>query len=734
MATACNKLILRWYTGALLALMALPTLADNLPTAAVRKVDDTYYGTTISDNYRYFEDVKNTEVATWIKAHSDHAYKTLNHINGRDALLADLSKLEASVSGRVYAVNRAAGDTWFYENRGANDNQFKLCMRVGLNGKEVVLVDPDKIAKRTGKPHAINYSMPSPDGRYIAYGLSQQGSESASLYLLDVRTGRNIGKPITRADFGWPDWAPDSKSLHFIRLQALKPGAPATDKFLHAAVWRVDLPNAKLAPAPLISDQTPGIDMRAEETPFSDTSADGRWVFASVVNGVQRERKMYVASAADVKAGKPPWRKLIDYQDETTNVVYMNDKIYLVSHKKAPRSEVKVLDVTKPGAIPETLIAESKRVIVSIGAAADALYIESREGNIKRLSKLDYQAGARQQDVKLPLDGTFVLDEMESNGGAANPRFPGVVLDLQSWTQARQLYSVAADGTVTNTGLQPIGPYDAPSDIETREVLVPSHDGALVPMSIIYRKGTKLDGSNPTLLYGYAAYGMTEEPRYSLYRLAWLNRGGIWAVANPRGSGVFGEEWYRGGYKATKPNTWKDFIACAEYLIAQGYSKPAKLGIYGGSAGGILVGRTMTERPDLFAAVVSAVGVNDTLRFEFTSNGVTNIPEFGSVKTDAGFKALLAMSTLANVKDGTAYPALLVYGGFNDPRVEIWHSAKLAARVLAASTSGKPVLLRVDYDSGHGIGSTKQQQLAERADIFAFLLWQFGQPEYALKP
>ncbi len=732
MAAHRSKLVQR-LSSVLLAFFILPAGADNLPTAAIHKVDDTYFGVTVSDNYRYFEDVKNKEVAGWIKSHSDYAHNTLTHIGGRAAMLAELTKLEASVSGRIYNVARADGDKWFYENRGAQDNQFKLCMRIGLTGKEVVLVDPDKIAKRTGKPHAIDYYMPSPDGRYVAYGLSQQGSESASLYLLEVDTGRQVGKPITRAEFGGLDWAPDSKSLNFVRLQELKRGMKATDKFQDSTIWRLDLPAAKLSAAPVFGRKSPGVDITPAQIPFLETSADGRWVFGYAINGVQREIKVYVARAADFKAGKPAWRQLVDYPEEVTDLVYMNNKVYLLSHLKAPRSEVKLLDLTTPGAAPTTVIAEGTRVITGLGAAKDALYIEAREGNIKRLSKLDYQDGAKPQDVKLPLDGTFNLRD-ESNTNTANARYPGIVLDLQSWVQARQIYNVAADGSVTNTGLQPRGPYDAPTDIETREVMVRSHDGAMVPLSIMYRKGAALDGSNPTLLYGYGAYGITEEPRFSISRLAWINKGGVWAVANPRGSGVFGEEWYRGGYKDTKPNTWKDFIACAEYLISEGYTRPAKLGIYGGSAGGILVGRAMTERPDLFAAVVSAVGVNDTLRAEFTSNGIPNIPEFGTVKTEAGFKGLLAMSSVANVKDHTAYPALLVYGGFNDPRVDIWHSAKLAARVLAASDSGKPVLLRVDYDAGHGIGATKQQQLEERADVFSFMMWQFGQPEFALRP
>jgi prolyl oligopeptidase len=240
----------------------------------------------------------------------------------------------------------------------------------------------------------------------------------------------------------------------------------------------------------------------------------------------------------------------------------------------------------------------------------------------------------------------------------------------------------------------------------------------------------KLDASNPTILYGYASYGITEEPFYSVSRLAWLDAGGIYAVANPRGSSVYGQDWYKGGFQTTKPNTWKDFIACAEYLIEHKYTQPSRLGILGGSAGGILVGRAMTERPDLFAAVIPAVGALDGVRFETTPNGVPNIPEFGTVKNEAGFKALLLMSTYANTKPGTAYPAVLLTHGVNDPRVEVWQSTKTAARLMAASTSGKPVLLRLDFDSGHGVGDTKKQQLAERADMYAFMLWQMGMPGY----
>ena len=403
--------------------------------------------------------------------------------------------------------------------------------------------------------------------------------------------------------------------------------------------------------------------------------------------------------------------------------------LYLVSYKGALRSQVLAMRVDAADtASARVIVPPSERVVVNVAAAADALYIETRDGNIKRLYKRAYAADAAAEEVPLPLEGSF---ELTGEGiTAANPRLGGVVMDLQGWNRARQIFEVGVDGKVVNTGLQPVGPFDVPADIVATEVKVPSHDGALVPMSIIHRKDVKLDGDNPTLLYGYASYGITEEPFYSVSRLAWLDAGGIYAVANPRGSSVYGQDWYKAGFQQTKPNTWKDFIACAEFLIAQKYTRPARLGILGGSAGGILVGRAMTERPELFAVVIPAVGALDGIRFETTPNGVPNIPEFGSVKTEAGFRALLAMSTYANIVPGTAYPAVMFTHGVNDPRVEVWQSTKTAARLMAATSSSKPVLMRLDFDAGHGIGNTKKQQLEERADMFAFLLWQMGVPNY----
>lgn len=725
------------------ALWASSCVLAQTPTAPpARPANETFFGTEVPDPYRWLEDVKSPEVAAWMKSHRDYTMSLLARIPGRKTMFDRNVKYEEAVPSRVKQVARETGDRWFLERRGASQNQFKLLMRQGLRGEDRVLVDPEAVEKRTGKPHAINYYSTSPGGAFVAYGLSAQGSEAAVLHVLDTRTGKAVGKPIDRADFATVSFSPDSRTLFFNRLQELKPGMPETEKYQKSQVLMIKRGADVGSAVPVFGVGVPGVEIGPAEIPIAGVTHDGRWALGLVFNGTQREIGLFVAPAAGVLAGKPKWRRIIDPRDEVTGVAYFNNTLALLSHKGAPRSQVLRIDLRKPElSNAQVLVAQSDRVVTGITAAADALYIEARDGNVKRLFKRAHAAEGTVVELKLPVEGSFQLSGDEGALGAADPRFPGLVLELQGWNRARQIYLVAADGSVRNSGLQPEGPFDAPADVVATEVKVKSHDGAMVPMSIIHRRGTTLDGRNPTILYGYASYGITEEPFYSVSRLAWLDAGGVYAIANPRGSGVYGQEWYKGGFQATKPNTWKDFIACAEWLIAQKWTSPDRLGILGGSAGGILVGRAVTERPDLFVAAVPVVGVLDAVRAEVTPNGVPNIPEFGTRTNEAGFRALLGMSTYHQIVDGKKYPAVLLTHGVNDPRVEVWHSTKTAARLMAAQAGvpagSNPVLLRLDFDAGHGVGSTKAQQLQQRADIFTFFLWQMGiegyQPTTAFK-
>lgn len=712
---------------ALLALLLAPALAgaQALPVAPVRNVQDRFFGTTVDDPYRYFENLKDPEVGAWMKAHADSARRTLDGLSAYAKLLARVAELDDAVTARIGSVQRMASGRLFYTRRGAEENTFKLYTRKSVDGAEQRLADPDDWQKRTGKPHAINYFAPSRDGRYVAFGVSESGSEDASIYVMEVATRTLIGKPVQRAQYPNISWRPDNRSFFFLREQKLEPGMAVTERYQKARSYLYTLGADPDKLTEVLGIGNARVKIRATDFPYVFSVPGSNWAIALVEAGVQREIALYAAPLATVGKPNTPWVKICDTDDKVSGFEVRGDDIYLRTHRRSPRHEVVRTSLRRPHiANAASFVPATDLVLDNMALARDALYLEYRDGAVKRLKRLAFTAGAVMQEITLPFAGSVSL-------AAPNPRLDGVLFNLMGWERASQVYHYDPKRRqVANTGLQPLGKFDLPPDLVASEVKVQSHDGALVPLSIVHKKGVKLDGSNPALLYGYGSYGISEDASFIPRRLAWLERGGVFAVANVRGSGAYGEEWYKAGYKGTKPNTWKDFIACAEFLVKQGYTSRAKLGILGGSAGGILVGRALTERPDLFGAAVPVVGVLDAVRAETTANGVPNIPEFGTVKNEDEFRALLAMSAYHHVKDGINYPAVMLPHGFNDPRVDVWHSAKMAARLMAANPGGKPVLLNIDYESGHGVGSTKKQSQRQAADIYSFLLWQAGDPEF----
>lgn len=723
--------------GALLALaFALPAFAADapassaaaaapsaaLPVATIKPVTDTYWGVAITDPYRYFENIQDPEVAAWMKAHSDHARQVLDALPDHAHFARRLAELEGAAGERVMRAQRAGDGRLYYLQRGAGNNQFRLMARDATGGAPAVLVDPDALQKATGQPHAINFFRPSPSGRYLGYGVSVGGSEAATLHVLDVRTGKEVIDPIPRANFGIPQWSDDQ---HFTmeQLLDLPAGAPAADRYKNPKVLAVDLQKRSITELPTRQwtdlHLTPDMEVTVRRLP------DGQHALLTVVDGVRNELAHYVGRWRDITQPTAHWTQVVSFDDGAVRYAVHGMTLYLATHDHAPRLRIVARDLAHPMHAAREVVPASNRVIVDVRAARDALYYTAREGNAKHLWRVAYQAGATPKELPLPVQGQLYLD---AGYGVDVPSAtqPGVIVAAESWTQASRYVAVGEDGHATPLGLPAPRPMDEAQGIVATEVMVPTHDGVQVPMSILHRADVKLDGSNPTWLTAYASYGMTIEPNYNVQRQAWLERGGVLAFANPRGSGVFGHDWYVSGKGPHKPNTWNDLIACAEYLVQEHWTTPAHLGLSGGSAGGMLVGRVLTERPDLFAAIVPRVGLHDTLRFETTGNGPGNTPEFGSVATREGFEALRAMSPYDHVKPGTAYPAVLFTHGVNDPRVDVWASTKMAARVMAATTTTQPVLLRLQYDAGHGVGNTKQQQLAEEADIEAFLWHQLG--------
>ena len=698
--------------------------AQNPPVAPVTNVTDTYFGVTVSDPYRYMENLSDPEVAAWMKAQNDFTHSILDRIPGRRELLARIEELDDAVAARVGSVRRLPDDRYFYLKRLPQDNTPKLYLREGLAGKETLLVDPENFTRATGKPHSINYFQPSFDGTFVAYGISAAGSEDAVIHVIDTVTGREVDKPIDRAQYGGIRWRPDGKSFFYNRLQKLAPGMPAIERYQKSRVrLHVIGADADKEPAVFGFGISPFVKMEPADAPEVVTAANSKYAVGMIEHGTRRELTLYVAPLTSVGRPKTPWRKVCDVEDDVTGYAVRGSDMFLQTHKDAPRFKVVKTSLARPNlATAETVVPPSEAVVDGLAVARDALYVRLRDGSINRLLRVPFRGKTEQ--VALPFDASV-------STAATDPRRDGTLLWMNTWSKAGQIYAYdPRTKKITNTGLQPLGRFDAPDNLESVEVKVRSHDGTMVPLSIVYRRGIKLDGSNPTLLAGYGAYGFAQDPTFDPRRLAWFERGGVFALAHVRGGGEYGQDWYQAGYKLTKPNTWKDLIACAEYLIAEKYTAPERLAGTGRSAGGILIGRAITERPDLFGAAIAAVGCLDALRMETTPNGVPNIPEFGSVKTEDGFKGLYEMSSYHHVRDGTKYPAVMLTTGINDPRVEPWESAKMTARLQAATASSKPVLLRVDYEAGHGIGTTKKQSEKEQADMWTFLLWQFGLPEF----
>jgi prolyl oligopeptidase len=694
------------------------------PRAPVRDVTETHFGVTVHDPYRYMENLEDPEVAAWIKAQAHYTREVLDRVPHRDALYREIARYGDSASARVSGV-QVSGRFVYYEKRRATDNLPKLYVRDGWRGKERLLVDPEQRKAPEGKHYAIDYYAPSPDNRYVAYGISLGGSEQSVLHVVEVATGRETGDVIDRANYSTPAWLPDGR-LVYSRLQKLAAGAPVTDKYQNQRMYLHRLGSDPEQDVALFgAGVVAGIDIRPVEFVFANVVPGSHYVVAAAVNGTQREVRLWTAPIAALDGTNTPWKPVADTSDEVTDFAVKGDTLFALTHHDAPRFKVLRLSLADPDiAQARVVVAPAESVVTGLVTAADALYVRRMNGGISELLQVTYGEQATPRPVPLPYAGD--IDAL-----AADVREPGLLFSLGGWTHFGSVFAYQpGNRKVVDTGLQPQGPYDNPRNLVSEEVKARAPDGTEIPLSLVYRKGLKRDGSNPTLLWGYGSYGISELPSYSPTLLPWFDRGGIFAVAHVRGGGEYGEEWYKGGYKGTKANTWRDAIACAEWLIEHRYTSTPKLSVRGGSAGGILVGRAITERPELFAAAIDDVPVSDTLRSEFSANGVPNIPEFGSVKTAGGFKDLLEMSPYAHVKDGVAYPAVLLTTGFNDPRVDTWEPAKFAARLQAATTSGRPILLRVDYDAGHGFGSTKKSSYELAADRLAFLLWQLDVPGY----
>jgi prolyl oligopeptidase len=691
------------------------------PVARVEPVTETFFGQSVTDPYRWMENPKDAAWEPYMKGQAAYARSVLESIPGRAAM----AKRVGALSGDLEIVNamQLGGPNVFIERRPAGANNYSLYVRTGMNGAERLLIDPETRTK--GDVHySVNYWNASPDGKYVLYGISASGSENAVIEIMEVATGKVLPDRIDRVQYASPSWLPDGSGFFFNRLaEGARLGS--TDYYKNSICWLHKVgTDAKNDVKVLARGQFADVPVQDIEFPFVFVQAGSNYALAFLVAGVQNELTGYVNTMDAAASGRGGWKKICSPEDKVTGASFKGDDIYLVTYKGAPRYKVLHVSARDPAiARAHEVVPQGNTVIQNVFAAQDAVYVQELDSGIGRVRKID--DNGRVTSVALPFEGAI-------GSPYADPQHDGIWFHLESWVRPAEILHAASSGAVTDTKLLSKPAIDVSAYDSTR-IFATAKDGTKVPVSIVFRKGMKRDGSAPALLDAYGSYGINSDPYFAPRFIAFLEQGGVWATAHVRGGGELGREWHDAGRLLTKPNTWGDMIAAGEALIADKWTSATKLAIRGGSAGGITVGRSMTQRPDLFAVVVSQVGVSNNLRAEFSQNGPPNVPEFGSVSTADGFKGLYEMDSYQHVVDGTKYPAVILTTGMTDPRVDPWQAGKMTARLQKATASGKPVLLRIDFEAGHGIGSTRVQRDEEFGDIFAFILWQTGAAAYQPK-
>ena len=699
-------------TYALIASCAVAAaVAQTYPATERKPVTDTYDGgVQVVDDYRWLEDASNPKVAEWGREQLALTRKTLDALPMRAQLQKRLKEISSTQPTRYFAFwDRGA---FFAMKRQPPRNQpFIVAMKSpGDTASERAIVDPNKIdAKGTT---AIDWFVPSLDGKYVAVSLSQRGSENGSAHVYEVATGKALPDVVPRVQYptggGSLAWNADGTGFFYTRYPQGNE-RPAADANFYQQVYFHKLGTPAGADTYVIGKDFP----RIAEIKL-DASRDGKYVLAQVANGDGGEYAYYMRDASG------QWTKFADYADRIRTIELGRDgRMYALSLKDAPHGKVLAIAMDKPSLASATeLVPQSKEVIEAIDASKDRLYVRYMKGGPSELRVF----GLDGKDMGVV--PTEPISDVDVGGVLDNGN---VLVGSQSFVSSQAWYVYSpANGKLVKTKLAGESKVKF-GDAQVVREMCASKDGTQVPVNIVMKKGTRLDGSNPTLLTGYGGYGINMRPYYNPNLRVWLDHGGVFAIANLRGGGEFGDEWHLAGNLTKKQNVFDDMIGCAEHLIKRGYTNPSKLAAMGGSTGGLLMGAILTQRPDLFRAIFSAVGIYDMLRVETDPNGAFNTTEFGTVKDPAQFKALYAYSPYHHVKQGTAYPAVLFATGENDGRVAPWHSRKMTA-LLQRSTSStdRPILLRISPDTGHGQGTSLSTRVEEDADRYAFLMWQLG--------
>jgi prolyl oligopeptidase len=678
-----------------MVLMAQPPQTEKKP------VTDIYHGTKVTDDYRWLENFGDPAVKAWAKAQNAYSRTKLDALPDRKPILEELFRNDDAQPARYVEIQIKGGI--FALKRDPKKQHETLVALPSLNGgSDRVIVDPDTMDPKHGT--AIDFYVPARDGKRVAVSLSTGGSERGDVHVFETATGKQLSDVVPGVNGGTAGgslaWNADGTGFYYTRYPRGTERAPADMDFYQQIYFH------KLGDKTEQDTYSAGTDFPRIAEIVLKASPDGRYIAATVANGDGGEYWHYVL----LPNGE--WRQIARLSDKVIGLEFGHyDDVYLLSRMNAPMG--KVLRMSATGALTDAkeVVPHSNVVIETMQPVPSGLYVEDLAGGPSQARFFGIESGLK---ATLPIAPIASIAALTASADSALFRM-GSYVEGSAWylfdPKTKVLKKTGLDSAVPSISNE----YEA-----IREFAI-SKDGTKVPVNIIRKKGLKLDSSHPTLLYAYGGYGISMIPNFLASERVLLERGFVYAVANLRGGGEFGEQWHEQGNLTKKQNVFDDFAASAKLLIDRGYTNTSKLSIMGGSNGGLLMGAALTQHPELYRAVVSFVGIYDMLRVELSPNGAFNVTEFGTVKEDAHFKALYAYSPYHHVKSGVQYPAVLFLTGDNDPRVDPMNSRKMTA-ILQASGTKRPVLLRTTSEAGHGIGTARDERFAQFADAYAFLI------------
>jgi prolyl oligopeptidase len=688
-----------------LLLAAAAFAQPQFPPTPKKAVVDVYHGVRVTDNYRWLEDFSDPAVKQWANAQNRFARTFLDALPQRTAILQQLVEWD-SRRKPIYWGFTAHGT--LFAMKSDPTKQHPVLVALGSlddPSSERVIVDPDRIDPTHGT--AIDFYSPSLDGRYVAVSLSTGGSETGDVHVYETATGAPLTDVIPRVNGGtaggsvaWSGWG-KTKGFYYTRYPRGTERPPADLNFYQQVYFH------RLGEPTEIDTYVLGKDFPRIAEIVLQTSPDGRYVAATVANGDGGDFEHWVLRP------EIDWRKVVRYADGVKALAFgYHDDIYLLSKQGAPRGQVLRIGVNQDLTQAKVVVPQSDVVIEGLVPARAGLAVSDMAGGPSQLRFFPETGGAA---VNIPIPPVSAVQ------GVARLDDDSLLFNVSGYiTPPEWRRFDPKSGQTSSTALRYVPPFSTDGYEVIRDMAI-SKDGTKIPINIIRRKGLVLDGSHPAQLTGYGGFDISTSPEFSPDNFILLERGFVVAEANIRGGGEFGEEWHEQGMLNRKQNVFDDFAACARYLIDHHYTQPAKLGIIGGSNGGLLMGAELTQHPELFRAVVSEVGIYDMLRLELSPNGAFNVTEYGTVKEMDQFRALYNYSPYHHVKDGVQYPAVLFMTGDNDPRVDPMNSRKMTARLQASGTK-QPVLLRTSGNSGHGFGTAKNEAFAQAADAAAFII------------